>query len=124
MLALRIIRSKHRGRTMEFAYRQVDGAKQVTLSGRFVYADAGKVHDIIADWDFAATPSMTLDVKFITFVDSTAIGMLFLLAGRVREAGGVLTLRNPSPSVTRTLLRAEMQSCVTLADDNGPINPG
>lgn len=123
MLTLRVIPSKYRGRTMEFAYRQVNGVRQVTLSGRFVYADAGKVHDIIADWDFAATPSMTLDVKFITFVDSTAIGMLFLLAGRVREAGGVLTLRNPSPSVTRTLLRAEMQSCVTLADDNGPINP-
>lgn len=120
---LRIIRNKRRGRTMEFAYRQTDGAKQVTLSGRFVYADAGKVHDIIADWNFTVAPSMTLDMKFVTFVDSTAIGMLFLLAGRVREAGGVLTLRNLSPSVTRTLLRAEMQSCAVLASDNGPIPP-
>lgn len=104
--------AKNRGSDgMEYAFNEVDGNPMVTLSGRFTYGGAAKMHDIIANWDFDRRPSITVDLRYVTFIDSTAIGMLFLLSKRARDAGGSLTLINASASVRKTLNHASIENC-------------
>lgn len=103
---------------MEYAYGQIDGAPMATLTGRFVYADVGKIHDIIANWAFDAHPTVMLDLRYVTFIDSTAIGALFVVANRAAEAGGDLVLRNPSPSVIKALTRADLPARTRIVMDS------
>ena len=105
---------------MEYAYGRTGGAPMATLTGRFVYADVGKIHDIIANWDFRAHPTITLDLRYVTFIDSTAIGALFVVANRAMEAGGALVLRNPSPSVIKALTRADLPAHTRIVTDPPP----
>ena len=99
---------------MEYAYGQVNGELAVTLSGRLVYADAAKMHDIIAKWDFQSQPNVRLNLRYVTFLDSTAIGTLFVIAKHAAKVGGELILLNPSPSVAQILERAEIKSCARV----------
>lgn len=102
---------------MEYALGQTSDGPMVTLTGRFVYADVGKIHDIIAGWDFDAHPAVMLDLRYVTFIDSTAIGALFVVANRAAEFGGDLVLRNPSPSVIKALTRADLPARTRIVMD-------
>ena len=99
---------------MEYAFGQADGQPVATLSGRIVYADAGKMHDLIAEWDFAASPTVRLNLRFVTFIDSTAIGTLFVIAKHAADAGGELMLLQPAASVANILARARIQDCARI----------
>lgn len=99
---------------MEYAYTDVDGENGILLSGRFTYEDSGKFHELLEDWDFTAKPSVAIDGRYLTFVDSTAIGMLFLLANRCRDAGGSVTLVNIQPGMQHTLRRVSLDQYVFM----------
>jgi anti-anti-sigma factor len=103
---------------MEYALGQTSDGPLATLTGRFVYADVGKIHDIIANWDFDAHPTVALDLRYVTFIDSTAIGALFVVANRAAEAGGDLKLCNPSPSVVKALTRADLPTRTRIVMDS------
>jgi HptB-dependent secretion and biofilm anti anti-sigma factor len=102
---------------MEYAFARTDGQPVATLSGRVVYADAGKMHDILAKWDFAASPTVRLNLRFVTFIDSTAIGTLFVIAKHAADAGGELILLHPAASVMNTLERAQLQDCARIVTE-------
>ncbi len=102
---------------MEYAFVLTDGQPVATLSGRVVYADAGKMHDIVAKWDFAASPTVRLNLRFVTFIDSTAIGTLFVIAKHAAAAGGELVLLQPAASVANILERARLQDCARIIVD-------
>jgi anti-anti-sigma factor len=106
-----------RNKVMEYAFGQADGQPVATLSGRIVYADAGKMHDIVAAWDFAASPSVRLNLRFVTFIDSTAIGTLFVIAKRAADAGGELVLLHPAASVMNILERAQVQDSARIVTE-------
>ncbi|AWK86417.1 STAS domain-containing protein [Azospirillum thermophilum] len=95
---------------MEYALAKVQGEDGIILSGRFTYDDGGRFHALLADWDFAARPVLPLDLRYLTFIDSAAIGMLFILAGRCREAGGHVAVANAQPQVLRTLRHAALDT--------------
>lgn len=93
---------------MEYAYDENASPPAITLSGRFTYDDSARFHELISSWDFAARPSPLFDCRYLTFVDSTAIGMLFLFARHCQEHGGRPTIHNPHASVAQTLKRVSM----------------
>lgn len=93
---------------MEYAYVDVGGREGVLLSGRFTYEDSGKFHQLLEDWDFAKKSTLHIDARYLTFLDSTAIGMLYLLATRCREAGGYAVVVNAQPNIVQTLKRASL----------------
>lgn len=90
---------------MEYALIEIDGHRAVLLSGRFTYDDGPRFHAMLADWDFAERPVVRLDLRFLTFLDSAAIGMLFLLANRCRDAGGHVIAHGTPPRIVDTLRR-------------------
>ncbi|MCW2237689.1 STAS domain-containing protein [Azospirillum canadense] len=99
---------------MEYAYTEVDGQEGILLSGRFTYDDSPKFHALLADWDVAARPDVHLDLRYLTFLDSTAIGMLFILANRCRDAKGQVVVHNAQPYLVQTLRRVALDQYVTF----------
>lgn len=97
---------------MEYAFTDVDGKEGILLSGRFTYDDSGKFHEMLAEWDFTARPEVWLDFRFLTFLDSTAIGMLFILANRARDAHGTVTVMNAQPYIVQTMKRVSLDQYV------------
>ncbi|MHA7064262.1 STAS domain-containing protein [Azospirillum argentinense] len=97
---------------MEYAYTDIDGQEGIMLSGRFTYDDSRKFHDLLADWDIGARPDVRLDLRYLTFLDSAAIGMLFVLANRCRDAKGVVTVHNAQPYIVQTMRRVALDQYV------------
>ncbi|MCG5243002.1 STAS domain-containing protein [Azospirillum doebereinerae] len=93
---------------MEYAFTDVDGQDGILLSGRCTYEDGPRFHAMLGDWNFAARPIVPLDLRFVTFIDSAAIGMLFILANRCREANGHIVAIGASPHVMKSLRRAAL----------------
>lgn len=99
---------------MEYAFTEVDGQDGILLSGRFTYDDSSKFHEMLAHWDFAAKPDVPLDLRYLTFLDSTAIGMLFVLANRSRERQGNVTVLNAQPYIVQTIRRVSLDQYVFI----------
>jgi len=99
---------------MEYAFTDVDGQDGILLSGRFTYDDSGKFHEMLAQWDFAVKPDVPLDLRYLTFLDSTAIGMLFVLANRCRERQGSVTVVNAQPYIAQTMRRVSLDQYVFI----------
>lgn len=93
---------------MEYAFTNVDGCDGILLSGRCTYEDGNRFHGMLRDWDFAASPVVPIDLRFVTFIDSAAIGMMFILANRCREAGGHIVASGAPPHIVRALRRATL----------------
>lgn len=94
---------------MEYAFTDVDGQDGILLSGRFTYDDGPKFHEMLGEWDFAAKPDIPLDLRYLTFLDSTAIGMLFILANRCRERKGNVIVMNAQPYIVQTMRRVSLE---------------
>lgn len=99
---------------MEYAFTDVDGTEGILLSGRFTYDDGQKFHAMVDEWDFAARPDVALDLRYLTFLDSTAIGMLFILANRCRDAKGTVTILNAQPYIVQTMRRVSLDQYVFI----------
>ena len=97
---------------MEYAFTDVDGQEGILLSGRFTYDDSRKFHDMLGQWDIAARQRVNLDLRFLTFIDSAAIGMLFILANRCRDAKGQVAVYGAQPYIAQTLRRVAMDQYV------------
>lgn len=93
---------------MEYAFTPVDGQDGILLSGRCTYEDAARFNALLTEWDFATTPTVPLDLRFVTFIDSAAIGMLFILANRCREANGHIIASGASSHIVKALRRAAL----------------
>ncbi len=93
---------------MEYAFTTVDGQDGVLLSGRCTYDDAPRFNAMLAEWDFTANPVVPLDLRFVTFIDSAAIGMLFILSNRCREAGGRIIASGAPAHIVKALRRAAL----------------
>lgn len=97
---------------MEYAFTDVDGQEGILLSGRFTYDDSRQFHDMLGQWDFTAHPQVHLDLRFLTFIDSAAIGMLFILANRCRDVKGHVTVFGAQPYIVQTLRRVALDQYV------------
>lgn len=97
---------------MDYALTEIDGAPALLLSGRFTYEDGPLFHSMLAEWDFVADPNVRLNLRYLSFLDSAAIGMLFLLSNRCREAGGHIVAFETPPRILDTLRRVAFEPYV------------
>ncbi|HYG91615.1 MAG TPA: STAS domain-containing protein [Azospirillum sp.] len=99
---------------MEYAFTEVDGKDGILLSGRFTYDDSQKFHEMLAGWTFTEKPDVPLDLRYLMFLDSAAIGMLFVLANRCREHQGSVTVLNAQPYIVQTMRRVSLDTYVFI----------
>jgi anti-sigma B factor antagonist len=91
-----------------------DGLVHLALQGELDLSTVGKVQEELRRVEASAPPVVVLDLKKLTFLDSTGLRCLVTADERAREAGRrVVIVRGPDPvqrvfSITRLEERLEM----------------
>jgi anti-anti-sigma factor len=88
-------------------YADVDvrGARiEVRLHGELDSYAAERFRDTFpTDAEHVAGRHVVVDLADLAFVDSSGLGALVVICRRVRDAGGVFSMRNPTPKIVKLL---------------------
>jgi stage II sporulation protein AA (anti-sigma F factor antagonist) len=79
-----------------------EGVRVVTLSGEIDHQTAGPLRQALEATGTAGL-RIVLDMRGVTFMDSTGINLLVAAHQALTEAGGWLRLAAPTPAVLRTI---------------------
>ena len=72
--------------------REQDGAVLVELSGELDLATAEDVRETLVRPDVLGAPAVRLDLTQVTFLQSTAIGLIVSACRRIRSSGGTFSV--------------------------------
>jgi anti-sigma B factor antagonist len=79
------------------------GRHVVTVDGELDMTAAPGLRDAIESAIDAGAVTVVVDLNQVTFIDSTAIGVLLAVRERLRRSGGVLEVVCGEPNVARVL---------------------
>lgn len=88
-----------------------EGEKGTTLSlnGRFDFHSHRHFRKIAEDLIAAGKSCLTVDLSGVSFIDSSALGMLLQIRDRCGKSGGKVTLLHPQNYVQRVLKLCRFQ---------------
>ncbi len=101
---------------MNFAFKDTGSGLDVSIAGRFTFADAAKFKDILGRMPEAAGRRLVFDLSAVEFMDSAAMGMLLLARDTARDVGARLVLRAPSGQARRILDAARFEMLFELVE--------
>lgn len=87
--------------TFQIADKEVDGVPVVVASGEIDVATAPPLRDRLQSLTTAGKSTVVVDLLGVTFLDSTALGVLVGALKRCREAGGDLPLVITEPRILK-----------------------
>ncbi len=93
----------------------VDGVPVVTVKGETDVGTAPQLRTCLRNLVEAGHPSLVVDLRPVTFLDSTALGVLIGARRRCREAGGDLRLVIDSPRVIKVFALTGLTSVFETA---------
>ena len=88
------------------------GVYVLTLSGRFTYNHHSKVQDLVKFFTQNRAREVTLDLESLAFIDSSAVGMLLIIAQELKNIGGTLIIVNSRGQVDRVLRTASVYDVI------------
>lgn len=83
--------------------RLADGQALIALTGEVDIYTAPRFKETMLDLLDAGVTSLVVDLSGVTFIDSTALGVLIGGLRRVHDAGGAMVLVVATPAVERIL---------------------
>ena len=86
----------------------VDGELDLSTSGEFRDALSELVDD---------TPNVAVDLRAVSFMDSTALGVIVAAMKRTRERGGDLALIGPAGSPRKVLAITALDQIMRIVDE-------
>ncbi|MEV6838363.1 STAS domain-containing protein [Streptomyces sp. NPDC051133] len=96
-----------------------DGIRVLTVAGEVDY-DTGAQLQQALDVSDTSHPRIVVDLRKVTFMDSSGINVLLIAHREITEAGGWLRLAAPTDAVLRTLRLVGIDEVIpcspTLAD--------
>jgi anti-sigma B factor antagonist len=87
--------------TFQIADEEVDGIPVVSASGEIDVATAPPLRDRLQSLTAAGRSTVVVDLLGVTFLDSTALGVLVGALKRCRESGGELPLVITEPRILK-----------------------
>lgn len=101
--------------------RQADGAIVIDVRGTLDAATVDALRETLVSTLQRERPiSMTVDLTYVTFMDSHGIGTLVTGYNAAREVGTRFVLRNPSEFVYRQLKVTGLAEMFGLGDNSSP----
>lgn len=76
---------------------------EIRLLGELDMSTAPQFRDELLRLAEAGSPQITVDLTELAFIDSTGLSVLITGLKRVRQQGGDMALRSPSPSTRKVL---------------------
>lgn len=99
---------------MDYTTQNTAEGVEITMSGRFTYADHQKFRDLIGEFPSMRGKRLVLDMARVEFVDSAAMGML-LLARETAVSNSINTvIRNPAGKVRSLMQVAHFDKLFTI----------
>ncbi len=95
---------------MEYKTVTNGNAFEIHIRGRFTFSDYPVFRELLKTVEMGADKSLVFDLNEVTFVDSSALGMLLIAQEEAKKTGGLIVLRKPQGQVRRTLEVASMDS--------------
>jgi anti-sigma B factor antagonist len=89
--------------TFEVAEKRVDGVSVVTVTGEIDVATAPDLRECLVTQEAEGIPAIVVDLSGVSFIDSTALGVLVGAYRRQEEAGGTLRLVVTEPRILKVL---------------------
>ncbi len=93
----------------------VDGAATVRVTGDLDCYTAPQLRSALLDLAEGGTRQVTLDVGATQFMDSTGLSVLVGGLKRLREKGGTMVLKAPTPATLRLFEVTGLQSVFDIA---------
>lgn len=78
-------------------------AYEVRLLGELDMSTASKLREELVDLTAEGPAQVTVDLSELVFVDSTGLSVLIIGLKRLRQKGGDMALRSPTPATRRVL---------------------
>jgi anti-sigma B factor antagonist len=88
---------------LEVVVSSADKAHEVRLLGELDLATAGLLRDELARLAADGATQVTLDLAELVFIDSTGLSVLISALKRLRDQGGDMALRSPTPGTRKVL---------------------
>ena len=102
-----------------FSYTINDGVLEVKLAGEIDHHNAVSVRSDIDGLIFEIRPQkVILDLSEISFMDSSGLGLIMGRYSLIKDLGGTLTLRAPTPAVMKILTLAGMERMIKIEKIN------
>jgi anti-anti-sigma factor len=92
---------------LHYAISNSDNAVVATISERFTFPDHSAFRAMTAELIANGAQRVVLNLSGVTFIDSSALGMLLLAREECLKHHKSLALRNPSGQVEQVLLLAK-----------------
>jgi anti-anti-sigma factor len=116
---------------MKYALCRKAGTMEVTMEGRFTFADHDEfrnfIREILKENQEQRFGQCRIDMGPMIFIDSTALGMLVLANDAASKAGFSLSLRNARGQVRTLLDRSEFYLIMRVEDalpfGSAPVPP-
>jgi anti-sigma B factor antagonist len=80
-----------------------DSAHEVRLQGELDLGTASQLRDELARLAADGARLVTVDMSDLAFIDSTGLSVLITALKRLRQQGGDMALRSPTPSTRKVL---------------------
>ena len=84
------------------------GTYRFALSGRLTYHDHDEMKEFVHHFIRSRAKRIVVDLDKVTFIDSSAVGMLLILAEEMRNINGTISLQNSQGQVDRVLTTAKI----------------
>jgi sigma-B regulation protein RsbU (phosphoserine phosphatase) len=99
----------------------MEGEQQATLTlrGRFDLQGHQKVRNTVEELVAAGRSTLTFDLSGVSFIDSSAVGLLFLAKETCEKAGGSVRLSCPREAVDRVLKLCRLDEMFRIEREQG-----
>lgn len=96
-----------------------NGAAVAELSGEIDHHNAREIREKLDRYIISAQPDeLTMDLRNISFMDSSGIGLIMGRCKLIRECGGRLVVRNPQPYIRRVLKLSGVERLVRVTGEH------
>ncbi|MDQ3896781.1 MAG: STAS domain-containing protein [Actinomycetota bacterium] len=88
---------------LQVVVSSVDSEHEIRLLGELDMSTAPRLRDELVRLTSDGASVVTLDLSDLAFIDSTGLSVLITALKRLRQQGGDLTLRSPTPGTRKVL---------------------
>jgi anti-sigma B factor antagonist len=96
--------------TFEIAERRLDGVSVLTVTGEIDMATAPDLRERLVAQEADKVSAIVVDLTGVSFIDSTALGVLVAAHRRQEDAGGTFKLVVTEPRVLKVLEITDLTS--------------
>jgi anti-anti-sigma factor len=102
------------GTTLINTLRGPDGGIAVEIRGEIDMANAQRLRQVLTDTSGQRPTQLVVDLRYVTFIDSTGIGALAAGYNAARSWGVPFTIRQPNPFIVTQLRQTGLYHVLTV----------